>query len=317
MHGLVYLPLLISACLGLAGRRLGRWLPPATAVRTLAVAALVTALATGFSLTVLGFALLAQLPPLAALGHWSVTVLRAADPVPTLAGSAAAATAVVLLLAATHRSLRSGRDFWAAAHTCRQLGGEGGGLVVVDDPHADAFALPGVRGRIVVSTAMLRALPAPERRALLAHEAAHLRHHHHLYLVLADLGATANPLLRPLAAAVRQGVERWADEEAAAEVGDRRVTARALARAGLARSTTAAYARAWRQPRGAALALAQADGAVADRARALLASPPAPRRLLAGTVVAVVVAGALASVAAGHETERIVERAQATYSAGR
>jgi hypothetical protein len=42
--------------------------------------------------------------------------------------------------------------------------------------------------------------------------------------------------LRAVPRAVRIGVERWADEEAAAGIGDRRVTARAVARVALVRS---------------------------------------------------------------------------------
>ncbi|PYC65838.1 M56 family peptidase, partial [Streptomyces tateyamensis] len=39
-------------------------------------------------------------------------------------------------------------------------------LAVLDDDRADAYALPGRPGRIVVTAGMLRALPAPERAAL-------------------------------------------------------------------------------------------------------------------------------------------------------
>ena len=98
-----------------------------------------------------------------------------------------------------------------------------------------AFAVAGAPGHVVVSTAMLNALDADERKVLLAHEAAHLRHHHHLYTQLAQLAAAANPLLRPLARVIAEGTERWADEVAAAEVGSRRLVARGLARAALAR----------------------------------------------------------------------------------
>jgi len=45
---------------------------------------------------------------------------------------------------------------------------------------------------------MLRTLSADERRALLAHEAAHLTYRHHVYTQLTDVAAAANPLLRPL-----------------------------------------------------------------------------------------------------------------------
>jgi len=55
---------------------------------------------------------------------------------------------------------------------------------------------------------MLRARPPDERRVLLAHEDSHLRHRHHLFTQLADLAATANPLLRRSARAVLDAVAR-------------------------------------------------------------------------------------------------------------
>jgi Zn-dependent protease with chaperone function len=76
----------------------------------------------------------------------------------------------------------------------------------------------GLRGRIVVTTGLLHNLEPAERRAVLAHEAAHLRGHHQIYVQLTELAAAANPLLRPVARAVRYGVERWADEPAPALV---------------------------------------------------------------------------------------------------
>jgi len=108
--------------------------------------------------------------------------------------------------------------------------------VIVDEAEPDEYAVPGLTGRVVVSTATRRALPANERRVLQAHEAGHLRRHHHLCSQLAELRAAANPLLRPLALAVRNAAERWADEDAAEAVADRSLAARALARARLARA---------------------------------------------------------------------------------
>jgi Zn-dependent protease with chaperone function len=148
-------------------------------------------------------------------------------------------------------------------------------LVVVDAHEPIAYAVAGAGGRIVVSTAMLRALASDERRVLLAHEAAHLRHQHHLYVAITDIAAAANPLLRPIARAVRRAVERWADEVAAAEVGDRRLAARSVANAALVRARF----------RGAGLlssitpgALGLDDGDVPARVRALLA-PPSGRQV--------------------------------------
>jgi Zn-dependent protease with chaperone function len=182
------------------------------------------------------------------------------------------------------------------------------GLVVVADDEPDAYALPGIGGRVVISTAMLRALSADERRVLLAHEAAHLTHRHHLWVQAAELAAAANPLLRPAARAVRAAVERWADEVAAAEVGDRTLTARALARAALARAA------ARRNPAMPGAALAGADGAVADRARALLAGPPKRRRVLAGAVSALMLATLTAVLVTSVDTEDRFEAAQDAYA---
>ncbi|NUR85131.1 MAG: M56 family metallopeptidase, partial [Nonomuraea sp.] len=108
------------------------------------------------------------------------------------------------------------------------------GLVVVDDPAPEAFALPGLPGRVVVSTGMLHALDDGEHGILLAHERAHLAGHHYAFVAFAQFGAAANPLLRPLAAAVSYTIERWADECAATVAGDRRSVARTVGKAALA-----------------------------------------------------------------------------------
>ena len=309
MRAAMLLPLLVSGALWLIGARLGRWLPPATAVRLLSLAAVVTALSTGFVLSIAAFLVLARVPAIATLGHWSTATVSLDDPIPTSAGLLAGATVLILLCAALRRFALAGRDLATAAGACRRLGPGTDGLVIVDDEEPDAYALPGLTGRVVVSTAMLRALPADERRVLLAHEAAHLRHHHHVYMQLAELGAAANPLLRPLAIAVRDGAERWADEDAAAEVGDRALAARALARAGLARALASPGRRL------ALLAtLPAVDSGVAHRALALLAPRPRRRRWLAVAVAALVLMPLAASAITAHDTEHRFELAQAAYS---
>jgi Zn-dependent protease with chaperone function len=227
--------------------------------------------------------------------------------VPVLAGGVAAVTVCGLLAAALRRAALGGRDLVLAAVACRRLGPAVGGLVVVDDEEPDAYTLPGLGGRVVVSTAMLRALPADERRVLLAHEAAHLTRRHHLWVQAAELAAAANPLLRPAARAVRAAVERDADEVAATEVGDRLLTARALARAGLARTAV-------RRGTTLAAALAGADSAVADRARALLGGPPPRRRALAGLMAGLMLATGIAVLVTGVQTEARFEAAQSAYS---
>lgn len=300
-------PVPVSVLLGVTGRRVGDRLPPATAVRLLTAASVATALSTGFVLSVAGFFALAQVPAVAHFGGWSVAILAVRQPVLLLAGGVCGAVVLLLVGVATRQLLLTGRDLARAAVVCHRLGQGADGLIVIDDDQPDAYALPGLTGRVIVSTSMLRALPPGERRVLLAHEAAHLRHHHHLYALLADLGAAANPLLRPLARAVRDAIERWADEEAAAEVADRRLTAQAIARAGLARATATSS----RRPTQAALGAV--DSRVGDRAKALLAPRPRPRRPLVVAITVLVLAGGAAAATTAATTEHRFEVARQSY----
>lgn len=170
-------------------------------------------------------------------------------------------------------------------------------LAVVHVTAPIAFALPGRRGRIVVSPAMLRALDAEERRALLAHERAHLRLRHHLYQAAADMGAAISPMLVPVRARMRYCMERWADEEAAGDVGERRLVARALARAGLAVAAQAAPAAAF------------ATTGVPARVQALLEEPPADSRWRLLWPALLAFAAILLAAEATHDLERLFELA--------
>ncbi|GGJ68932.1 hypothetical protein GCM10010121_094560 [Streptomyces brasiliensis] len=93
--------------------------------------------------------------------------------------------------------------------------------------------MSGSRGRIPVTAAMLGALDPTERRVLLAHGRAHLIHRHALVCTAMTLAVAANPVPGHVRTTVAFLVERWADEQAATAVGERTVTARALARAAL------------------------------------------------------------------------------------
>ncbi|KUF14903.1 M56 family metallopeptidase [Streptomyces silvensis] len=123
------------------------------------------------------------------------------------------------------------------------------------------------KDRIVVTAGLLSCLDAPERRALFAHERAHLVARHHRHLLAVQLAARANPFLRPLRTAVAYTAERWADEEAAHAVGDRRAVALAIGKAALVSQGAPA-------PTLAGLA---APGPVPRRVAALLAPAPGPR----------------------------------------
>ncbi|MEU0724057.1 M56 family metallopeptidase [Streptomyces sp. NPDC006140] len=122
-------------------------------------------------------------------------------------------------------------------------------------------------GRVVVSTALLDRLGAAERRALFAHERAHLDARHDRFLLAVQLAARANPFLRPLRTAVAYTAERWADEEAARAIGSRRTVARAIGTAALVSRGTPV----------STLAGLAAPGPVPRRVAALLGPAPAVR----------------------------------------
>ena len=292
------LPLLVAAGFGLCAPVLARRLPPRQATWLLSAGAVLAALCGLAVLGLVGSVLLGEQPSIAREGHWSGAALRARAPVDAVIGAAGLAAAAAALAAGLHVALRRGRALLATHRLCRDLPAAADGLVVVADPAAGAYALPGRPGRIVVAQPLLAALSAPERRALLAHERAHLRHRHHWHLAAVALAAAVNPLLLPARRAAGHAAERWADEEAALATGDRRVVATALARAALLTG-------------GRPPALSAAAHAVPLRVAALLAAPPRPRPGLAGAVVLLLVVGACAAAVATEHTEDLFDLARA------
>ena len=190
-----------------------------------------------------------------------------------------------------------------ARRACRELTPAGDQLMITPDEHPAAYSLPVPLpgGAIVVSTGMLRLLPADERRALLAHESAHLRRFHIGFVLLASLAAAANPLLRPVARQVRLAVELWADQLAAREVGDGLVVARALARASLAASRPS-------QPGGFRLAVAESD--VSARVHALTHLPPRFRPWAAASTLGLAVASSAIAITLTFALHNRIELAQ-------
>lgn len=294
----VYVPLVVTTVLAVLAPRMARRLTPRPAAWALACAALVTAVGWAGSLALLAFTGIAQIPQVAAEGHWSAAALRAQDPVYV---TVAAAGAVVLAAGVGNLSVaafRQIRQIVRVRKECAELPGDTE-LTVLDDDAPLAFALPGAPGRIVVSRGMLRRLGNDERAALLAHERAHLRARHYLFLGLWQLTAALNPLLRPLAKAGAFALERWADEEAAARVGDRAVVARAVGRAALAAAGAPSP-----------VLLAATGGEVPQRVRALLAPPPARRRLpfAVGALLLAVCCASLANAAS--DSDELVDSAK-------
>lgn len=218
--------IVIIATVAVAGRagRLRPWL--AAWVLTALSVASVTAAAGAAAAVVVDK--LGAVPWLAARLGWCVQVAGGILPMVAVVGAVGAVgAAAVNLTRAARRQRADARGFGSDP------------VVIVPSSAAVALAVPGHAGRpgqIVVTTAMLEALDADERRAMFAHELAHLELRHHLFLRVSGLAAAAVPILRPVACQVRFATERWADERAAHDVGSRSLVARAVTKGALAAS---------------------------------------------------------------------------------
>ncbi|MGH4035057.1 M56 family metallopeptidase [Actinomycetota bacterium Odt1-20B] len=264
----VFLPLVLPLTAWPVARLAAQHLHPRAATRLLTAVAGLMAVCSTVCLALLMVVGTAQLPGNPLPDGWSDPQVRAALPYDEVAGRAAI-PALLAVAVATVRTLLHHRRVRRRAH--RALRGlPGAPVAVLADPAPYAYALPGGAGerdRIVVSRGLLDRLQPPERRALFAHERAHLTARHHRYLLVTRLAAGANPFLRPLRTAVSYTTERWADEEAARVVRDRPSVARAIGKAALLTRSTPAPA----------LANLAATGPVPRRVAALLAPPPLAR----------------------------------------
>ncbi|MEV6833270.1 M56 family metallopeptidase [Streptomyces sp. NPDC051133] len=261
----VFLPLVLPLSAWPVARLAETRLHPRTATRLLTAVAVVMAGCSTLCLALLMVVGTAQLPGNPLPDGWSDPAVRAAVPHDGVAGRAAIPALAVVAAACARTLARHRRVTRRARRSLAALPGRT--VAVLPDSTPYAYALPGRRGRIVVTTALLAGLAPAERRALFAHERAHLAARHHRHLLAAQLAARANPFLRPLRTAVVYTAERWADEEAARAVGDRRAVARAIGKAALLSPGTPA-------PTLAALA---ATGPVPRRVAALLAPAPVAR----------------------------------------
>jgi hypothetical protein len=305
----IYLPLVLPVLVVPMVRWLCARLHPALASWLAVVSGLVLCLCAFVVLGLLTFVSLSTLSLFARFGHWSPTALRELDLVHPPIDLAAGALLVVFATTAFVAAVRRLRALAGAYRAARRYQ-DGGEMTVIVDDRPLAHALPGRPGRIVVSTSMLAALAPAERRALLAHERAHLDRRHHLFVAAIDVLAAANPLLRPLAGTIRFTTERWADEIAAGRVGDRTLVARAVGRAALA----------GRMPSGGTVAMAATAGPVPRRVTALLTAPPvvrlwsvllSPVGLCTLVVLGLVVGSAMFSADAAYDLRRALVEAKA------
>jgi Peptidase family M48 len=311
----LYLPLVIPALAGAAARPLAARLEPRLATWLLTSAMVALAACSTAALALLAGFAAARAPVLAALGGYSLAVMRRVDPIPLSAGAlaalalAGAAVGVAVIFRNRARGL---------AESYRRAAGLSSrdSVVVMPGPAIEAYALPGRPGRIVVSGRLLDRLDTGRRAALIAHEQAHLTGRHHLFASVARLAAAANPMLLPVARSVEYTVERWADEHAAAVTGDRRLVAETIGQVALLATPS---------PRKApAIALGVVGqltqrvsvawaGPVPRRVAALLASPPRRRTVLVAASAAIVLLAGFSALEAARDLHALLELAQGSH----
>lgn len=266
------LPAVVAVVVALAAGRLQRRLSPPLASVAFAAFAGLAAVAVAVTVLVLAAVFVAQLPWVAQNVEWC-RALASGHSLPTWLGAGLVVGVAAMAAGVGRRWSFRGRLFPPGTAE----------LVVLPSDTPEAFAVPGRPGHIVVSAGMLRRLDDNERRVLLAHERAHLHRRHHRYVAVANVAAGAVPMLRPLRDRVHFATERWADEDAADVVGDRRLVARAICRAALVRND-------------GARAMALAELGVPARVDAMLdASSVSPRRVTAASAGAALITVALSS----------------------
>lgn len=135
-------------------------------------------------------------------------------------GALVAAGSVLRHALRQRRATRATARSLAATATRARLAGHV--VLRVPDPHPAAFALPRRQGGIVVTDGALSSLDNNELAAVLAHEHAHLRQHHHLVRTLVEGLARplrAVPLVAAATAALPHYLEIAADDAARRHAG--------------------------------------------------------------------------------------------------
>jgi hypothetical protein len=110
---------------------------------------------------------------------------------------------------------------------------QGGGVVVAPDTDMYAFALPGSQQGVVVSQGLIDSLTPDELAIVLAHEHAHLENRHDRWILVGQICAAVNPLMRHSLASLRFALERWADEDAVQKCGSRQLVRETIVKVAL------------------------------------------------------------------------------------
>lgn len=200
-------------------RRAGRRLAPAEWTRLAGWALLTGVVALELAFVFLGMPTVLELVGVHGLATACRRFLGELAPGGVSIGSSAALLAVALPIALTRAGRRAGRaaenmrvEAWLGEHVPR----DEFELVLLPIEAPVAYSVAGEPGQVVVSRGLADALTTMQLDAVLRHEMAHLQHRHQRWLVALGAVEGAVPVLRPSTAAVRGGLERWADEDAAA-----------------------------------------------------------------------------------------------------
>lgn len=150
------------------------------------------------------------------------------------------------------------------------------GAVVIDHPEPAAWCLPGQGRPVVLTSAAVQALDGTQLSAVMAHERAHQRGHHHLLVCVAGSLAAAFPRVRAIGVA-RDQVARLAE-----------MAADDAAVAAFPRLTLAGALLAVASAPAAAGALGAGGSATGARIRRLISAPaPLSRAMMAAGAVTV------------------------------
>jgi len=272
MNFFILLPLAVVLSGIAAAWFLPRYMTPSLGVQVMTAGVLLAAVATIAAMVQIAAAGLSVIPVVADVLGWCRALYGGQHGVSPLFGSIALIVLVGGVVGAVRYVIRVRRASLEFASV------DGVEIVDVDGPIA--FAVPGRPGGVVIGRQLLETLDRRESTAVLAHENAHLRHHHHRYVRIVETSAAAFPFLRPFSRQVRFLTERWADEVAARLVGSREVVAMAIARVALmAPSGYSSYV------------LGFSGSGAARRAEALMAPEPSrmPRVVMAAGVLVTVI----------------------------
>lgn len=219
-------PTLLTVLIAYAGYPFHTQLHPKVATRVFTALTVTAALAVTTALALIAWGFLLHLPGLAGRLGWCRSIFHVDDTMPSFAGILALVALLGLTSTGVRRLIRENQ--------LRRAITEPTEVVIIDDGRLVALAVAGGAGHIIVSSAMLELLDDEETAAVLSHERAHLRCRHDRYRFATSIAVGALPLLWPLRRLVGYTTERWADEEAAHELGSRALVASTLTKIALA-----------------------------------------------------------------------------------